>query len=106
MTTLTDTITGSNPISNATNRAHQMVDSVVDKTAPAVQSASLKAHETIDKVASVGNSAAEWASASGTQLADKSGALADACSGYVRARPLVSIAGAMAIGYFVGRVIR
>jgi ElaB/YqjD/DUF883 family membrane-anchored ribosome-binding protein len=28
------------------------------------------------------------------------------CSGYVRARPFVSIAGAVAIGYFIGRITR
>lgn len=100
------TMTGSNPISSAAGRAHQMVDDVAQKTAPALQSATARAHETIDKVASAGNSAADWAATSGTQLADKSGALAEAWTGYVRARPLVSVAGALALGYFVGRVIR
>ncbi len=100
------TLIGSNPISTAAGRAHQMVDDVAQKTAPALQSATARAHETIDKVASAGTSAADWATTNGTQLANKSGALADACTGYVRARPLVSVAGALALGYFVGRVIR
>jgi len=111
MTTGTDTMTGftmtgSNPISTAAGRAHQMVDDVAQKASPAVQSATARAHETIDKIASAGNYAAEWATTNGSQLASKSGALAEACTGYVRARPLVSVAGALAIGYFVGRVIR
>ena len=100
------TMTGSNPISTAAGKAHQMVDDVAQKTAPALQSAATRAHDTIDKVASAGNSAADWAAANGTELANKSGALAEACTGYVRARPLVSVAGALALGYFVGRVIR
>ena len=100
------TLTGSNPISSAAGRAHQMVDDVVQKAAPVVQTASARAHETIDKVASAGSTAADWATESGTQLANKSGALAEACTGYVRARPLVSVIGALALGYFAGRVIR
>jgi len=100
------TMTGSNPISKAADRANQMVDDVAQKAAPAVQSATAHAHDTIDKVASAGNSAADWATTNGTQLANKSGALAEVCTGYVRSRPLVSMAGALAIGYFLGRVIR
>jgi ElaB/YqjD/DUF883 family membrane-anchored ribosome-binding protein len=119
-----NSVTGSNAISNAAGRAHQMVDNVadkatpavqsatfkahdtIDKVAPAVQAATIKAHDTIDKVASASSAAADWATANGTQLADKSSALAEACTGYVRERPLVSVAGALAIGYFVGRVMR
>jgi len=100
------TPTGSNSISSAAGRAHQMVDDVAQKAAPAMQSASSRAHDTIDKVASAGSSAAEWAATSGTQLANKSGALAEACTGYVRSRPLVSVAGALALGYFFGRAMR
>jgi len=100
------TLTGSNPISTAAGRAHQMVDDVAQKAAPAMQTATARAHETIDKVASAGSSAADWATESGTQLANKSGALAEACTGYVRARPLMSVAGALALGYFAGRVLR
>jgi ElaB/YqjD/DUF883 family membrane-anchored ribosome-binding protein len=105
-TNLTNGLTGSDPISNAAGRAHQMVDNMVDKAAPAVQSASMRAHDTIDKVATAGSAAADWAATNGAQLADKSGALAEAGAGYVRARPLVSVAGALAIGYFLGRVMR
>jgi ElaB/YqjD/DUF883 family membrane-anchored ribosome-binding protein len=45
-------------------------------------------------------------SANSKQLADTSVALSDACSGYVRARPLMTVAGALAIGYFAGRLLR
>lgn len=105
-TMIGSTMSGANPVATAAGRAHQMVDDVAQKAAPAVQSATARAHETIDKVASAGNTAAEWATTNGSHLANKSGALAEACTGYVRARPLVSVAGALAIGYFVGRVIR
>ena len=104
--TATTAFTGNNPVADAAGRAHQMVDSVAEKAAPAVQTAAIKAHETIDKAASAGTSAADWAKANGTQIAEKSSALAEVCSGYVQARPFVTVAGALAIGYLVGRVMR
>jgi ElaB/YqjD/DUF883 family membrane-anchored ribosome-binding protein len=83
-----------------------MVDTAADRAAPAIQSAASAAHQTIDKVASAGTSAAEWAATSGKQLVNNGTALADACGGYVRARPLMSVAGAAAVGYFIGRMLR
>jgi ElaB/YqjD/DUF883 family membrane-anchored ribosome-binding protein len=106
MTTTTTALTGNGPIATAAGRAHQIVDDVVDKAAPAAQAAATKAHAAIDRVAGAGNNAAEWASSNGAQIADKSGALAEACTGYVRARPLVSVTGALALGYLVGRIMR
>ena len=83
-----------------------MVDTAIDKAVPVLQGASTTAHQTIDKVASAATPAAEWVAATGKQLANNGTQLADACTGYVRARPLVSVAGALALGYFVGRVLR
>ena len=106
ITTTGSPMSGSNSISKAADRAHQIVDDVAEKATPAMQTATTRVHETIDKIAGAGTCAAEWATTNGKQLANKSGALADACTGYVRARPLASVAGALAIGYFVGRVVR
>ena len=50
--------------------------------------------------------AAEWVSDNGKALATRSADLADACSGYVRARPLISLAGALTIGYLAGKMLR
>jgi ElaB/YqjD/DUF883 family membrane-anchored ribosome-binding protein len=83
-----------------------MVDDVAQKATPAVQTATAAAHQTIDKVATAGAQAAEWVSTNTKQLADKSAAIADAASGQVRARPLISVAGALVLGYFIGRVFR
>ncbi len=95
-----------NPISNMGDRAHQAVDKVADKAQPALERASTAAHRTIDKVVDAAVPAAEWATESGKQLATKSGELAEVCSTYVRARPLIAVAGAIAIGYLVGRITR
>ena len=106
MNTATSTLSGNNSIASAAGRAHQLVDDVADKAAPAVQSATQKAHGTIETVAGAGKSASDWVSSNGAQLAGKAGAMMESCAGQVRARPLLTIAGAMAIGYLAGRVMR
>jgi hypothetical protein len=106
MNTATSTLSGNDSIANAAGRAHQLVDDVADKAAPAVQSATGKAHETIDIVAGVGKSASDWVSSNGAQVVGKTGAMLESCAVQVRARPLLTLAGAMAIGYLAGRVMR
>jgi ElaB/YqjD/DUF883 family membrane-anchored ribosome-binding protein len=107
MTTANTMATSSpNPISNMADRAHQAVDKAAEKAQPVLERASSAAHRTIDKVADVAVPAAQWATENGKQIAAKSGELTEVCSGYVRARPFVSIAGAVAIGYFIGRITR
>jgi len=103
--TYPDAISG-DKISNLKDRAHETVDKAAEQVAPAVQRVSSAAHETIDKVANAAAPAAEWAAQSGRELSKKSNELAEACSDYVRARPLVSVAGALAIGYLAGRMLR
>ena len=98
--------TVSSMTASMTDRAHQAVDKAAEKAQPALERASSAAHRTIDKVADVALPAAEWAAESGKQIAAKSGELTEVASGYVRARPFVSLAGAIAIGYFIGRITR
>ena len=88
------------------DRAHETVDKAAEQIAPALQRASSAAHDTIDKVANAAEPAADWAAQQKEQLATKSNELAEACSNYVRERPLASVIGALAIGYFAGRLLR
>src|SRR5258707_15543489 len=104
--TITSSGSSPNPISNMADRAHQAIDKAAERAAPALERASTAAHRTVDKVADVAVPAADWATESSRQIANKSTQLTEAASSYVRARPLVSIAGAIAIGYFVGRITR
>jgi ElaB/YqjD/DUF883 family membrane-anchored ribosome-binding protein len=105
MTTM-NTLTTSNPVSGIADRAHQAVDKAAERAAPAIERASSAAHRTIDKVADATAPAATWATESGRQIAAKSSELTDAGSSLVRAQPLLSLVGALAIGYLVGRVTR
>jgi len=99
-------MSGGNGTSEIADRAHQIVDKAVDQLAPVIQGASTAAHQTIDRVATAAAPVAEWASENGRQLASKSSELAEVCSAQVRARPFVAIAGAAAIGYIAGRMLR
>ena len=49
---------------------------------------------------------AEWVGDSGKAIATRCTDLAVTCSGYVRSRPLISMAGAQTIGYLAGRMLR
>ncbi|HET7031620.1 MAG TPA: hypothetical protein VFJ48_00745 [Casimicrobiaceae bacterium] len=104
-----NTATDFTPIRNvdlAANRAHRAVDRAKDRAAPMLQRAASAAHRTIDKVASASGPAAQWISDSGKRLESRSTQLADVCTERVRARPLVSVAAALAIGYFIGKFLQ
>ena len=106
MTTANTMATSNNAVSSMADRAHQAVDKAAEKATPALERASTAAHRTIDKVADAAAPAAQWAAESGKQLATKSNELTEVASDYVRGRPLVAIAGAIAIGYMLGRLTR
>lgn len=97
-------------VSNMTERAHQTVDRVADKVAdraaPALERARSGVHTTIDKVADGATCGAQWATENGKALAVRSQQMTNACAEHVRARPLVAVAGALALGYLVGRLTR
>ena len=88
------------------DRAHQIVDRAAEKAAPALERVSGAAHRTIDKVAGAATPAADWAAENARQLEVRSHEMVDACSAYVRARPLACVAGALVLGYFAGRLMR
>ena len=109
--TASSTLTNANgTVTGMAERAHQTVDRladrVADKTAPALEKARSGAHLTIDKVADGAACGAEWATENGKALANKSSEVTDAAADYVRARPLVAVAGALALGYLIGRIAR
>lgn len=95
-----------NPLSDLAARAHHAVDQSAHKAAPAVERVQAAAHRTIDKVAGKAAPAVEWAADRRRRLVRRSTEAAGTYGNYVRDRPLTSIAGALAIGYVLGRVIR
>lgn len=87
-------------------RAHHTIDDAAGMARPAVERASAAAHRSIDKLADSAIPAADWAAERSRKLVTRSTEIADSCSGYVRERPFASVAGAVAIGYLIGRLMR
>ncbi len=94
----------------AAARAHNALDTAVDKAAPAVNrfvdKAVDKAHSTIDRVAQSAIPAAEAVQSAVSRTQDASARMMDACAVKVREQPLAAIGVAAAIGYIVGRLTR
>ena len=102
----TQVLSGTNPVGAVADRAHQAIDRVAEKATPLIDRASSAAHRSVDQAADAAKPAAEWVSTNGQALAVRSTALTDACSSVVRERPLVAVAGALALGYLVGKMMR
>lgn len=106
MTSSSTLASTSNPVSGITERAHQTVDRMADKATPALERARTNVHNTIDKVADGAACGVDWAAENTRVIAQKSSELSHVASGYVRERPLVAVAGALALGYLIGRLMR
>lgn len=89
-------------VTSSAARAHEMLDSTVDKVQPAVNRMVDRAHETIDRIAP----AAATVQAAMHQATDQSVRLAEAAANTIRAKPWAAIASAAAIGYILGRITR
>ena len=114
----TTTITGSltsgssaaNPVSakveGAAQSAHRATDKVADKATAEVDHLSGTAHRAIDGAADAATTAAGWAAALPEQARQIQTGLTESASASIRARPLATVAGALAIGYLLGRLAR
>jgi len=104
--TSSSTVTNSNPVSGMADRAQQAIDRAAEKAAPTLDRVRDRAHSTIDKVAETAATGVDWAAQNSRQLARKGGEYGEVAGDYVRERPLVAIAGALALGYLIGRMMR
>ena len=96
----------SNAASNMADRAHQVIDRAAEKAAPALDRVRTGVHNTVDKVADSAASGVDWAAENTKVFARKGSEFSDVACAYVRERPLVAVAGALAFGYFVGRLLK
>jgi ElaB/YqjD/DUF883 family membrane-anchored ribosome-binding protein len=92
--------------SNMADRAHQAIDRAAEKVVPGVDRMRTGAHNTIDKVADSATSGVDWAAENTRALANRGAEWTEQCSEYVREKPLVAVAGALALGYLVGRMLK
>lgn len=93
-------------VENAAQTAHKIVDTVADKTTAQLDRLSGSAHRVVDKTAGAASQAADWASSFPDQAKEVQTRLTDAMSSSIRSRPITTVAGALVIGYLIGRLAR
>ena len=107
---LTSGSNAANPVNakveGAANSAHQATDQLADKATAGVDRLSGTTHRAINSAADAATSAAEWASTIPEQARQVQARLTESASDSIRARPLATVAGALVVGYLLGRLAR
>jgi uncharacterized protein YjbJ (UPF0337 family) len=93
-------------VEGAAQTAHQVTDKIADEAAGQVDRLSGTAHRAVDNAADAASSAAEWASSIPEQAKQVQAQLTETASASIRARPIVTVAGALFVGYLLGRLAR
>ena len=101
-TTTTASPSAGAKVQGAARTAHQTVDNVADQATAQVDGLSGTAHRAVNSAADAATAAADWASNVPAQVSK----ISDAASESIRARPLATAVGALAIGYLLGRLAR
>jgi hypothetical protein len=99
---------GSNPlggkVEDAAQTAHQATDRIADKATSQVDKLSGTAHRAVNSAADAASSAAEWASTIPDQAKQVQARLTEAATASIRERPIAVVAGALVVGYLLGRI--
>ena len=93
-------------VESGAQTAHQANDKIADKASAQVDRLSGTAHRAVDTAADAASSAADWASNIPEQAKQVQAQLTEAASASIRARPIVTVAGALFVGYLLGRLAR
>jgi hypothetical protein len=93
-------------LEGAAQSAHRTVDAVADKTTEQVGRVSDTVHRAVNSAADAATAATEWASTLPDQAKQIQAKVTDAACASIRARPLTSVAGALVVGYLIGRLAR
>ena len=99
-----------NPLSakldGAAQAAHQTTDKIADQANAQVDRSAEAVHRAVDSAADTATSAAEWASTIAEQARQVQARLTESASTSIRARPIATVAGAIVVGYLLGRLAR
>jgi hypothetical protein len=93
-------------VQGAAQSAHQATDQFADRATAGVDRLSGTAHRAIDSAADAATSAADWASTIPGQAQQVQARLTESASASIRARPIATVAGALVVGYLIGRLAR
>jgi ElaB/YqjD/DUF883 family membrane-anchored ribosome-binding protein len=110
MGNLTGGSNAANPVNarveGAAQAAHQTTDKIADKATAQVDHLGGTAHRAINSAADATTATAEWASTVSEQAKQVQTRLTESASASIRARPIATVAGALVIGYLLGRLAR
>ena len=93
-------------IEGAAQKAHEITDKVADQATVQVDRLSGTAHRAVNSAADAASSAAEWAAAIPEQAKQAQARLTESASASIRSRPMAAVAGALVLGYLLGRLAR
>ncbi|HEV2037378.1 MAG TPA: hypothetical protein VGQ96_02135 [Candidatus Eremiobacteraceae bacterium] len=93
-------------VEDAAQAAHQTTEKIADKVTAQVDRLSGTAHRAVNSAAATASSAAGWASGIPEQAKQVQAQLTQAASASIRERPIAVVAGALVIGYLLGRLGR
>ena len=96
----------SSKVQGVAQSAHQATDQLADRAATGVDRLSGSAHRVIDSAADAATSAADWASTIPGEAQQMQARLTQSASASIRARPIATVAGALVVGYLLGRLAR
>jgi ElaB/YqjD/DUF883 family membrane-anchored ribosome-binding protein len=99
-----------NPLAPAVDRtagaAHRVVDTLADQALTGVGNVSGSLHVAVNHAADAVTNAADWVAHVPATIQRKRTGLANATFDAIKARPLVALGGAIAVGIIVGRMAR
>jgi methyl-accepting chemotaxis protein len=99
-----------NPVSakvdGAAQAVHKTTDRIADKATTQVNRSAETVHRAVDSAADAATSAAEWASTIPEQARQVQTRLTESATASIRARPIATVAGALVVGYLLGRLAR
>jgi ElaB/YqjD/DUF883 family membrane-anchored ribosome-binding protein len=106
-TPLGGSLTGSGDtfnVGSAARTAHETTDELANKATQQVDRLAGSAHRAVDKAADAASFAAGWASDISQQAGEMQTQAVESASAAIRARPIATVAGALVIGYLLGRL--
>jgi hypothetical protein len=99
-----DSSSSADKIDDAAQMAHQTTERVADKAVTGIDRLSGTTHRAINGAADATLSAADWASTVADQANEMQSRVTEAASASIRERPLTIVAGALVLGYLIGRI--
>lgn len=91
-------------LETAATTTHEAIDRVADRAEAKVAGISGAAHDAVDNAADKATRAADHAIGASDQIEQTVLDLTDSATAAIRARPIAAVAGALLVGYLIGRL--